>query len=551
MFFRDQEFKEIYIAESLESYDSLSLLLTKLEKKPKDEKLLAEIFRLMHNIKANSKSIGFQEIADVAHKLETAFGYIRNQMLEFSQNIKTVLFDGVDLVGAMIRNIDNPEFTGPEPDLLKNLDLILEKHSGANVELTSVKQYYSSQNLNLSELIYIRVKKLDALLNLVGELLIDKDRILSVASEIDHEVLNSACSRLHRLSTDLQNNIMEARLIGINSLFNKFPRIVRDIAIIEHKNINLEVVGHDIQVDRNILQVIADSVLHIVRNAATHGIETEKERRGSKKNPEGKIVLSAHNDKDQIVIKISDDGRGLDIDDVKKKLYKSGKISHERLEKLSPIETFTFLFESGFSLAKKVTEYSGRGVGLDVVKNSIDYLGGKVTFEAEKGKGAVVSLYIPTSITVKGALLFQVGENIYAIPVNNSYKVASVATENIHQIGESLIYDFMNETIPLFLMNSVLNSISEQEIILGNLDDLKGPVQDIVIVSYNDKKLGFLVDKLIRQQDIVIKPLFAPIDKQEPFGGVTLVGTGEICFVIDVPALFKKLGNKAVELVAQ
>lgn len=547
MFFKDQEFKEIFIAESLESYDSLCLLLTHLEKKPKDEKLLAEIFRLLHNMKANSKSIGYKDITELSHKLETAFGHIRNHTLSFSGNIKIVLFDGIDLLAELIRNIDNKNFKGPEPELLHNLDLIISSTSGANVELQSVKQYYSNQNLNLSELIYIRVKKLDNLLNLIGELLIDKDRILSVAAEIANDKLTSACSRLHRLTNELQATIMEARLISVGSLFNKFPRIVRDIAILEHKNIHLELIGHDIQVDRNILQVIADSVLHLVRNAATHGIESKEEREAANKKPEGKIVLAAYNDKDQVVIRISDDGRGLDVEEVREQIRKSGKVTEDHLEKLSPVEVFAFIFESGFSLAKEVTEYSGRGVGLDIVKNAIDFLGGKVTFDSEKGKGSTVSLYIPTSISVKGALLFQVANNVYALPISHTYKVVSVPTYTVHEIGESLVYDFDNETIPLFVLQRVFESILYPEINGGTFQDLEGDKQDIIIIAYNNKKIGFVVDKMVRQQDIVIKPLFAPIDKLEPFGGVTLVGSGEVCFVLDVPSLFKKIGSKSVE----
>ena len=267
---REQEYKEIFIAEALEYYDALSRHISELEKSPKDEQVLAEIFRLLHNLKANAKAIGFINISDLAHKLETAFGLIRNKDLPFAGNVVTVLFEGVDVLGEFITNIDNQNYQEEHEILQRNLDIINDPDlDNSNIQLSEEAKDSTNKNLSLSELIYIQIKKLDQMMNLVGELIIDRDRILSLSKEIGNNELISVSSHLYRTTEELQFSVMDARLVNVGSLFNKFPRIIRDIAVAEKKEIQLSVTGQDIQIDRNILQIITDSLLHLVRNAIT------------------------------------------------------------------------------------------------------------------------------------------------------------------------------------------------------------------------------------------------------------------------------------------
>ncbi|WP_205504412.1 chemotaxis protein CheA [Rufibacter psychrotolerans] len=532
---RDQEYKEIFIAEALEYYDALNRHISDLEKNPEDEQLLAEIFRLLHNLKANAKAIGYTSIADVSHKLETAFGMIRSRELSFSDEVVTVLFDGIDMLGEMITGIDGPNEVEPSPALLRNLDIIVNSLTDNSSDLSKVQKYYTSKNLSLSDLIYIQIKKLDHLLNLVGELIIDRDRIVSISKELDHDDLKNVSAHLYRITEELQYSVMDARLVNVGSLFNKFPRIVRDIAVAEKKEINLDISGQDIQIDRNILQIITDSLLHLMRNAISHGIEKAEIRKKAKKTPQGNISLSAQNDRDTVILRLSDDGKGIDQEEVRRAIVQRGFLTADATKDLRETEVLSYLFEPGFSLAKEVTEVSGRGVGLDVVKNAIDSIGGRIKVDSKKGVGTTFTLFLPTSIAVKGALLCQVEENFYAIPLMHTDSVVAFPTRDLHEVGELLVADINGETITIVSLRELFNTdIREYSV---KKKDLTGDAQNIIIVTYNNRKLGLIVDKLLRQQDIVIKALSKPVNTIEIYAGVTLLGSGKVCLVLDVAAI--------------
>ncbi|GEO05801.1 hypothetical protein AAE02nite_34650 [Adhaeribacter aerolatus] len=539
---REEEYKEIFIGEALEYYDALNRHISDLEKNPENDSLLAEIFRLLHNMKANAKAIGYIHISELSHKLETAFELIRNKKLAFADEAVTILFDGIDLLGELINNLDQEDYQAQDENIIRNLDIIVQTGESGNkpgdkaVEVAKGPKYLNSKNIQLSDLIYIQIKKLDHLLNLVGELIIDRDRIISISKELDHPDLTSVSSHLYRLTEDLQFSVMDARLVTIGSLFNKFPRIVRDIAVAEKKEIHLDITGQDIQIDRNILQIITDSLLHIMRNAISHGIEPAEVREAAGKPAVGNISLSAQSDRDMVQIKLSDDGKGIDLNDVRRGIVQKGYLPAEAANELRDSEVLSYIFEPGFSLAKQITEVSGRGVGLDVVKNAIDSIGGRIRIDSEKGKGTTFTLHLPTSIAVKGALLFEVDSSFYAIPLMHTDSVVALDKDELHEIGGLLVADIKNETITVISLNEFLTA-DEKTMNLGSKAKLQGVVQNIIIVTYNNRKLGLIVDKLFRQQDIVVKALNKPVDIIEIYGGVTLLGSGKVCLVLDVPAL--------------
>ncbi len=517
---------------------------------PEDDKVLAEIFRLLHNLKANAKATGYLDIAQFAHKLESVFGALRNKDINFTGPIVGVLFEAIDTLGRLLLNLDNPEKSQIDPRLDRNIDNIITNLSGAQIEEANIKHYHTSQNIALSDLIYIPIRKLDDLMNLVGELIIDRDRVLAISKEVDSSNLRSVSAHLYRIANEIQQTVMDARLVNIGFLFNKFPRIVRDIAVIENKNIELEITGHDIQIDRNILQILTDSLLHLVRNSITHGIETEDKRKKSKKSLVGHLTLSAQSDKDTVLIQIIDDGQGIDVDQVRRHAVQHRYISSDKANELSQREMLSFIFEPGFSLSKEITEFSGRGVGLDVVKNAIDSLGGRITVESAKGVGTTFNLYVPTSIAVKGALLFEVTNHFYAIPLIHTDAVVTLPVTEIHHVGKAMLADIKGETLPLIDLAELFDSVVYPDEELTSPRLFNKTVQDIVIVSYNNRKLGLIVDKLLRQQDIVVKPLQKPVDNVDLFGGVTLLGSGEICLVLDVPAISRNFILRNKELAA-
>jgi two-component system, chemotaxis family, sensor kinase CheA len=535
---REKEYREIFIAESLQEYDDLSRHIVELEKRPGDDKLLGEIFRLLHNLKANSKAIGCLNVAEIAHRLESVFSLIRNRELEFNGEVVTVLFDGIDYLGLLLGNIDSPDYRVPDEELIRNLDAVADKERSNADGKSPLRKIYTSQNVSLSDLIYIQVKKLDDLLNLVGELIIDRDRILALAREVDSPELKTVSAHLERVTNELQFSVMDARLVNIGSLFNKFPRVVRDVALMENKQVNLTISGQDIQIDRNILQLITDALLHIIRNAVTHGIEEPVEREQNGKSREGRLSISALPDKDMVVIEVADDGHGIDAEEVRRHAVKERFVAADKILEMRDEEVFSFLFEPGFSLSKRLTELSGRGVGLDVVKNALDTVGGKIHISSVKGKGTTFTLYLPTSIAVKGALLFEVKGNSYAIPLIHTQSVSTILNEDLHHVGGSVFFDFKGETIPVVYLEDIFirEGVIEDAPMAPRNSKAK---QDMVIVTYNNRRLGLIVDKLLRQQDIVVKPLQKPVHNIDLFGGVTLLGTGEVCLVLDVPSISK------------
>ncbi|QJX48307.1 chemotaxis protein CheA [Hymenobacter taeanensis] len=531
---REQEYREIFMAEALEYYDAMSRHISELERNPSDEPALNELFRLMHNLKSNARAMGYTQIGEAAHHMETIFGLIRSKDMAFTGPVVPVLFDGIDTIGEMVRAVGAEQETPDISRLLENLDR-LSKGEAPILDEEEEEEEEANRKLELSDLVYIQIKKLDHLLNLVGELIIDRDRILTLSQEIGNPALVAAAAHFSRIADDLQYSVMDARLVGVGSLFNKFPRVVRDVATAEQKDVELTVIGEDIQIDRNILQIITDSLLHLVRNAIGHGLETSEERIAAGKAAQANLTLSAQTERDDVLIQVIDDGRGIDVESVRRKAVERGLIGAEAAATLDDDAVRAFLFEPGFSMAKEVTEISGRGVGLDVVKLAIDSLGGQLRVDSVLGQGTTFTLVLPTSIAVKGALLFVLEERNYAIPLMHTDSVVSLMPDDFHVVGGMLLARVQDENLAVVPLRRLLHN-GDGPLPPASKAELSGR-QDIIIVNYSNRKLGLIVDRFLRQQDIVIKPMSKPLDTIDLFGGVTLLGSGQVCLVLDVPAL--------------
>ncbi|GAB3578527.1 chemotaxis protein CheA [Hymenobacter daeguensis] len=534
---RDQEYREMFMAEALEYYDSMSRHLSELERNPNAGPALNELFRLMHNLKANARAMGFTDLGEMAHHLETLFGLIRDQQRTFSGDLTRVVFTGVDTMGTMIRAIGASQ---PLPDakaLIENLDRLVRGEEPVFEEDEAAEtEEEAGKKMELSDLVYIQVKKLDNLLNLVGELVIDRDRIMTLAQELDNPALLATAQHLFRISDDLQYSVMDARLVGVGVLLNKFPRVVRDVATAEDKEVELTLSGQDVQIDRNILQIITDALLHLVRNAVSHGLETKEQRLQAGKSVVGHLTLSALTERDDVLIQVRDDGRGIDTEAVRRKAVERGLTTASIAATLDEQAVWAFLFEPGFSMASKITDISGRGVGLDVVKLALDSLGGQLRVESELGTGTTFTLVLPTSIAVKGALLVEVDSRPYAVPLMHTDTVLALQSDQISVVGGVLITHLQGQPVPLAPLRLLLNDEGDEALPLATRDDVQG-TQQVLVVNYNNRRLGLVVDRFIRQQNIVIKPLSKPLDTIDLFGGVTLLGSGQVCLVLDVPAL--------------
>lgn len=530
------------MAEALEYYDAMSRHLSELERNPQDVAALNELFRLMHNLKANARAMGFVDMGEVAHKMETLFGQIREQERTFTGALVTLTFRAVDILGNMIRAVGAGQELADAKPLIENLERLIQGQEPVETQAKPTEEEAendAARKLELSDLVYIPVKKLDNLLNLVGELVIDRDRILTLAAELNSPALRATAQHLFRISDDLQYSVMDVRLVGAGVLLNKFPRVVRDVAASEEKQVELTLAGQDVQIDRNVLQLITDALLHIVRNAVSHGLEGPEDRKAAGKPATGQLRISALTERDDVLLQVQDDGRGINTDAVRKKAIRKGVVTAEAAAALDEQGVWTLLFEPGFSMAEQITDISGRGVGLDVVKLAIDSLGGRLRVASELGKGTTFTLVLPTSIAVKGALLIELDERAYAVPLLHTDTVLALANDQIFAVGGLLMTRVQEESVPLVPLRQLLYAEGGELLPRATRAELPtdNSLSQVLIVSYGNRRLGLIIDRFLRQQNIVVKSLSKPLDTIDLFGGVTLLGSGQLCLVLDVPAL--------------
>jgi two-component system chemotaxis sensor kinase CheA len=336
---------------------------------------------------------------------------------------------------------------------------------------------------------------------------------------------------------------MNARMVQMGFLFNKFYRIVRDASNIEKKDVQLQLKGTEVEIDRNILKIMSDSLIHLVRNSVSHGIEDSEMRERVKKPKTGTITLSARHEKDNIIITVSDDGKGIDAAAIKKKIISKGLVTEQVAEKLSDDEIIQYIFESGFSNAEKVTEISGRGVGMDVVRRAVESIGGQVKIETKVGEGTSIHLSLPSSLALKGALLFEVDKQEYAVGLSYTEAVISIKRKDIHKISRGLMTKFQEKTISVVFLSDLiklqrLSGINEKGVLHNRFNELEpGKDLEMIVVSHNDRLTGIVVDRLLQQKEIIEKPLPKPLDKVKILSGSTILGNGNVCPVVDVTSI--------------
>jgi two-component system chemotaxis sensor kinase CheA len=556
---KDQEYKEIFLAESLENFEEINRLLTQLEKHPSEKNTLHALFRITHTLKGNAAGMGFTAIAELAHVLEDLFGEVRDGNIVMDRQVFEPVFKGVDVLGALINAVrDNADvkYKGIKTKLevIVRTKGIARSEEGraavgetapevmADTEATLAADETEETKIAFSDLVQVPVRKLDNLLNLVGELIIERDRILAQAA--NHPRGTNEYARLSRISADLQYSVMDVRMVQVGFLFNKFHRVVRDAAVVENKDVVLKLEGTDTEIDRNVLQVISDSLIHLIRNSIGHGVESAEERKRLGKPAAGVITLRAMGETDSVVIEITDDGKGLDYEKIKRKALSKGLITQDEADRMPVDELGLLIFEPGFSTADQVTAISGRGVGMDVVKKTLDSIGAMIKVDSRPGVGTTVRLALPSSMAVKSCLLFEMQKDIYAIPLSFTEAVISLYKTNIHKAGGGLIANHLGKNIAVVFLKDVFDQDLEKHIgtnLLQNTFDQIHPEAklEIVVVTFNNRTVGFVVDKLLQQKEIVEKPLMKPVDRVKFIGGVTILGSGNVCLVLNIPFILQ------------
>ncbi|NHA64167.1 chemotaxis histidine kinase/response regulator CheAY2 [Helicobacter pylori] len=391
-------------------------------------------------------------------------------------------------------------------------------------------------SIGVEQTVRVDVRRLDHLMNLIGELVLGKNRLIRIYSDVEErydgekflEELNQVVSSISAVTTDLQLAVMKTRMQPVGKVFNKFPRMVRDLSRELGKSIELIIEGEETELDKSIVEEIGDPLIHIIRNSCDHGIEPLEERRRLNKPETGKVQLSAYNEGNHIVIKISDDGKGLDPVMLKEKAIEKGVINERDAESMSDREAFNLIFKPGFSTAKVVSNVSGRGVGMDVVKTNIEKLNGIIEIDSEVGVGTTQKLKIPLTLAIIQALLVGVQEEYYAIPLSSVLETVRISQDEIYTVDGKSVLRLRDEVLSLVR----LSDIFKVDAILESNSDVY-----VVIIGLADQKIGVIVDYLIGQEEVVIKSLGYYLKNTRGIAGATVRGDGKITLIVDVGAM--------------
>ncbi|MFL0504636.1 chemotaxis protein CheW [Ureibacillus sp. 179-F W5.1 NHS] len=683
------QYLEMFIEESKEHLQSCSDNLLELEKNPEDIAIVNEIFRSAHTLKGMSATMGYEDLADLTHKMENVLDAIRNEKILVTPDVLDVVFESVDHLEAMVMNIADGgdgkrdvsntvaklkriesgepvqqnavelaaaevatttlvEQNSPELDydsfektvilqsteqgfnayeisvtlradcLLKAARVymvfdILEKNGDvvksrptvdkleeeqfdqdfkvALITQTSVDELHSKilkvsevekvtitqltkdkfitsasaeaattieevrENENpivpqqkgqeesvsqktssptkhaTSKTIRVSIERLDILMNLFEELVIDRGRLQSISTEVKHAELNETVERMSRTMGDLQNIVLTMRMIPIETVFNRFPKMVRTLSRDLKKKINLEVIGAETELDRTVIDEIGDPLVHLIRNSVDHGIESPEVRRANGKPEEGNVTLRAYHSGNYVFIEIEDDGAGINRDKVLNKAISKGIVSKEIASTLSDKQINELIFASGFSTADVISDISGRGVGLDVVKTTIESLGGNISIESTEGVGSIFSIQLPLTLSIISVMLVEIEQETYAIPLSSIIETSIIKNSDILNAHNQKVIDFRGKVVPLIFLEEIFEVPRKEQI--------DQDYHSVVIVRKGEKLAGLVVDSFIGQQEIVLKSLGNYLTNIFAISGATILGNGKVALIVDCNALMK------------
>ena len=417
-----------------------------------------------------------------------------------------------------------------EGEALAADDLLVERRGGttkaATNEATPQKGASTKPPSNVSPTVRVDIRKLDDLMNLVGELVITRSRLEQLSSEQGDQILEETVEQLTRLTMDLRDQVLKTRMVPVDHVFSRFPRLVRDLTKETGKEVQLQISGAETELDRTVIDEIVDPLIHIIRNSIDHGIEAPEVRTAAGKSLPGVVELKAYQAGNNVVIEIVDDGAGVNREKVKARALERGIVSVDDLENMDDEEIMNLIFLPGFSTSDKVTDISGRGVGMDVVKTQISNLGGVVELASEEGKGTKFTIRLPLTLAIIQTLIVQLGNEVFAIPSTLIDQTISVAQKDIKYVRNREVTLYRGELIPLIRLQEYLGV---EEAKNSSLEEL-----DVVVVSNGERRIGFVVDTLVRQQDVVIKSLGAYLGSIPGIAGATILGDGKIALILDL-----------------
>ena len=584
----DQELLEGFLTETTELLEKLDDDLVALEKNSDDTDLLNRIFRSIHTVKGASSFLGFDLLVRVTHKTEDVLNRLRKGELLVTPEIMDVVLEATDLVKTLVADIKAGEIVDRDIDttVSKLIPLLSEQPTAPKVETataaeqpaqavqaqeTAAKEEPAPAPLGDSPLspppmppaaprpapeppkkpappkaadkggddlsdnttVRVDVKRLDDLMNQVGELVLERNRMIQLNQDLQGgtadlvlfgEEFGKLAKRMNFVTSELQMQVLKMRMIPVEKVFKKFPRIVRSLARDLGKEVDLKIFGEETELDRSVVDEIGDPLIHLIRNAMDHGLETPDERIAAGKPGTGTLVLAAVHEGNSIIISIKDDGRGIDTERVGRKAIEKGLITEDQLAAMSQREMFDLIFLPGFSTKDKASDLSGRGVGMDVVKTNIKKLNGLIEIKSEKGLGSEFILRLPLTLAIIQSLLVEVEGEIYSIPLASVLETLRVDQREFHVIGGQEVLKLRDMVLPLIRLEQVFRVQRRYE-------------QDsfcyVVVIGAADKRVGLVVTRLVGQQEVAIKSLGNYLANVPGIAGSTILGDGRVTLIVD------------------
>jgi two-component system chemotaxis sensor kinase CheA len=571
------EIVDEFAQEALELLDDLERTIVALEEEPARRDLIDRSFRVFHTIKGTSAFLGFRRIERVTHAAESLLARVRDEALPLAPAHASLLLASGDAVRAQLGVIASSggEGDGEDTELVDRLEAARAGHvippstarhasptpvlplpaavpeaisapapdtisaSPATIEAPPVADAGPETSVRVG------VELLDRLMNLVGELVLARNRLMQQTDALQDSPIMATAERIDLITSELQEEVMKTRMQAIGTVWARLPRIVRDLSGSLGKRVRLDMVGRETELDRTLLEAIRDPLVHVVRNALDHGLEPPAERAAAGKPAEGALTLRAWHEGGLVNIEVSDDGRGIDPERVLAKARAKGLLPSERLLAMSERELTELIFLPGFSTREVVTGVSGRGVGMDVVKSNVESIGGVVELASRKGRGTTLRLKIPLTLAIIPAVVVVADGDRYAIPQGNLLELVRVSSEDPHGI-ESVrgapVYRLRGQLLPLLHLNDVLG--------LPAGEPAEEPL--IVVLQADGNRFGLIVDDVVDTEEIVVKPLGAQLGQLDMFSGATIMGDGSVALILDVFAIGRAHGvNVAWERIAE
>jgi two-component system, chemotaxis family, sensor kinase CheA len=566
-----EEIIESFIVESNELIDKLGQDLLLLEKDGKDAELHNTIFRAVHTVKGTSSFLGFDQMTNLAHNYEDVLNKIRKKELVVSGDVMDIMFEAYDFMKILLERIEKKDNTPVVlDDIIHKLttvqipgtgvsdkneariehDVKQEKEVREEIksqpeheEPTSPDDKTNSTGVRaVDNTIRVDVGRLDGIMNLVGELVLGRNRLSQISDQMKQyqegtsieKELTGTFSQLDFITTELQMAVMKARMVPMSKAFNKLPRLIRDLCRESGKKIELNIVGAENELDKSIIEELNDPLVHILRNAADHGIESPADRIAAGKPEAGSVTIQTRREGNYMAITIADDGRGLDPEKLKAKAIQRNLITGDQARDMSNPDACNLIFAPGFSTAEKVTNVSGRGVGMDVVRTNVQKLKGIIEINSEAGKGTTFTIKLPLTLAIIQGLLAQVQNEIFSIPLNSVLEVVRIEKSNIQTIRGKEVIKLRDTILPLVCLSSVFNIPP---------NGTKRNRIYIVVIGLAEKRIGVVVDTLLGQKEVVIKSLGEYLGTIPGIAGSTILGDGRVIMILDIAPFMKLCGE--------